>query len=155
MWILTVAIALHALAAVVWVGGMAFAYWFLRPAVGVALVGPERQRLWREVFAGFFPMVWLAIVALLGTGYSMVFGVFGGFAAVGIHVHVMHAIALLMTLIFVYVYAFPWRKFRAAVDAADFSTGAARIESIRRLIAINLTLGLIVVVVGASGPYWP
>ena len=42
-------IALHVLAAVVWVGGMFFAYMVLRPSAGL-LVAPARVALWQRVF---------------------------------------------------------------------------------------------------------
>ena len=79
---LAIALALHTLAAVVWVGGMTFAYCFLRPVAGRALDGPQRLALWRGVFAGFFPVVWIAVAVLLLSGYYMVLGPFGGRAAV-------------------------------------------------------------------------
>lgn len=151
---LTIALALHALAAALWVGGMAFAYWFLRPAAG-ALAGPERQKLWRGVFSRFFPLVWASAIVLLATGYYMVFGAYGGFGATGIHIHVMHLLGLVMVAIFAHVFFAPWRRFQKAIDAGDGERAAKDLNSIRRFVAINLTLGLIVVAVGASGRYWP
>jgi uncharacterized membrane protein len=57
-------VTLHVLAAVVWVGGMFFAYMVLRQSTGpleptVGLV------LWHRVFRRFFPWVWASIVLLL------------------------------------------------------------------------------------------
>lgn len=45
---------LHVLSALVWVGGMFFAWMVLRPAAMKALEGPGRLKLWVEVFQGFF-----------------------------------------------------------------------------------------------------
>jgi uncharacterized membrane protein len=45
---------LHVLSALVWVGGMFFAWMVLRPAAMKALEGPARLKLWVEVFQGFF-----------------------------------------------------------------------------------------------------
>lgn len=150
----TVALALHALAAVIWVGGMAFAYWFVRPAAG-ALAGPERQRLWRGIFARFFPLVWAAIAILLVTGYYMVFTAFGGFAGAGMHVHIMQLLGIVMMLVFAHVYFAPWRRFRQAVDAGDGEAGARNLNLIRRLVGVNLMLGVILVIIASSGRYWP
>ena len=72
-------VALHVLAAVVWLGGMFFAYMVLRPAAG-PLEQRERFALWHRVFGRFFPWVWASIVLLLVTGYGMLFRGFGGFA---------------------------------------------------------------------------
>lgn len=44
---------LHVLSALVWVGGMFFAWMVLRPAAMKALEGPARLKLWVEVFQGF------------------------------------------------------------------------------------------------------
>ena len=71
-------IALHLLAAVVWVGGMFFAYMALRPVAATLLEPPQRLPLWTQTFMRFFPWVWLAILLLTATGYTIVFAVFGG-----------------------------------------------------------------------------
>lgn len=151
---MTILLALHALAAVIWVGGMAFAYSFLRPAAGEALEGPQRQALWRAVFRRFFTVVWIAVGVLLLTGYWMVFGMLGGFGGVGVHVHVMHGLGILMMLLFAHVFFAPWRRFRLALDNGDHGDAARRLNQIRILVGINLILGFIVVIVGASGRYW-
>ncbi|MDZ7829744.1 MAG: CopD family protein [Halofilum sp. (in: g-proteobacteria)] len=148
---LSLAVALHALAAVVWVGGMMFAYAFLRPVAGRALEGPARLALWRGVFARFFPVVWVTIAVLLLTGYYMVLGPFGGFGAVGQHIHAMHGLALVMAAIFAHLFFAPWKRFRRAVDAGDHEKGAAELARIGRFVAVNLVLGLIVVVVATGG----
>ncbi len=61
---LSLVLALHVLSAVLWVGGMFFAYLCLRPAAG-ALEPQHRLRLWAAVFERFFPWVWLSILILL------------------------------------------------------------------------------------------
>lgn len=43
---MTLAITLHLLATVIWVGGMFFAYMALRPVAGSLLKPPNRQTLW-------------------------------------------------------------------------------------------------------------
>jgi uncharacterized membrane protein len=147
------ALALHALAAVVWVGGMAFAYLFARPALG-ALEGPQRQTFWRGTFARFFPTVWASVLLLLATGYYLIFVTYGGFGGVGVHVHVMHLLGLVMMAIFAHVFFAPWRRFARAVDAGQRETAAKNIETIRKLVAVNLSLGVIVVAIGAGGRLW-
>ena len=80
------ALALHTLGAVVWVGGMFAIYVCLRPALGT-LEPPQRLRLMRVTFQKFFPWVWLAILLLLASGYWMVFMTFGGFARLPLHIN--------------------------------------------------------------------
>jgi uncharacterized membrane protein len=149
------AFALHILGAVVWVGGMFAIDACLRPALGT-LEPPQRLRLMRVTFQKFFPWVWIAILLLLASGYWMVFAVFGGFAGAGLHVHLMQMIGWLMIALFVWLFHGPWLAFKRAVDAEDWPSASARLNRIRQIIAVNLPLGLLVVVVGASansGPF--
>ena len=143
----------HILAAVIWVGGMFFAHQMLRPAAG-PLDPAQRLPLWRRVFARFFPWVWISIAALLLSGFGMVIWGFGGFAHIGHHVHIMMGIGIVMMLAFAHLYFAPWRRFRRAVDAGDFAAAAPQLDQIRRIVTFNLVLGLIVVVIGATGRYW-
>jgi uncharacterized membrane protein len=147
------AIALHILGAVVWVGGMFVIYVCLRPALGT-LEPPQRLRLMRATLARFFPWVWAAVLLLLAAGYWMVFATFGGFDRVGVHVHLMQGIGWVMIILFVWLFHGPWLAFKRAVDAADWARAGASLDRIRKIIAVNLPLGLIVVVIGASGRYW-
>jgi uncharacterized membrane protein len=146
------AAALHALAATFWVGGMLFAYGFLRPSLG-PLAAAERLRLWRRVFARFLPAVAVAIAVLIVTGYLLLFGHYGGFAHAGLHVHLMHLTGWLMFLLFAWLLARPWRSFRAAVDAGRLEAAAPELDRIRRIVAVNLGLGLLTVAIGAGGRF--
>ncbi|MSQ70126.1 MAG: hypothetical protein EXR27_02395 [Betaproteobacteria bacterium] len=128
-------------------------YMCLRPALGT-LEPPQRLKLMRVTFGKFFPWVWASIVLLLASGYWMVFGYLGGFAKVGIHVHLMQGIGLLMVALFVWLFHGPWLKLKRAVDAGEWAVAGPNLNRIRQIIAINLPLGLIVAVIGASGRYW-
>jgi len=146
-------IALHVLAVVVWVGGMAFAYVVLRPSAG-ALESETRLQLWHGVFRRFFPWVWTSIIVLLASGYGMIFVYFGGFAGAGLYIQVMQGIGIVMMLLFLHLFFVPWRRFTHAVTGKHFAEAAKNLEQIRRVVAVNLVLGLITIVVGASGRFW-
>jgi len=150
---MTVLVALHALAAVLWVGGMFFAYMVLRPSAG-PLEPPARLSLWHRVFSRFFPFVWASIAVLLASGYAMLFGRFGGFAGAGLYIHVMQVTGILMMLLFLHLFFAPWRRFSRAVGAEEWSDAAAALGQMRRIVAINLLLGVITVAAGASGRFW-
>lgn len=152
---MTVLLALHIVAATIWVGGMFFAYVVLRPAVGGIEPPPERARLWRRVFERFFLYVSLSVLALIATGYGMIFLVFGGFAGVDPYVHIMHAVGLIMFLAYGHLRFAAWPKFRNAVDSDDFEQAGRRLGLIRKIVAVNLGLGWVTVIVGATGRYWP
>ena len=144
---------LHALSAVVWVGGMFFAHQVLRPAAASLEPGP-RLILWSHVLGRFFAWVIPVTVLLLASGYVLVFAVFGGFSRVGVHVHLMQGIGILMMLLFFHLYFAPWSRFRAAVARQDWAEGGRQLGQIRTIVTINLVLGLIVVAIGSSGRYW-
>ena len=74
----SISITIHIFAAIVWVGGMFFAYIILRPSLSDA-EPPQRLEIWGGVFQRFFPWVWLSVIALPLTGYGLIFTHFGGF----------------------------------------------------------------------------
>jgi uncharacterized membrane protein len=148
-----VLIALHVLAAVVWVGGMFFAYMVLRRSA--APLEPEtRLALWNRVFRGFFPWVWTSIVVLLASGYGMMFLYLGGFAGSGPYIHVMQGLGIVMMLLFMHLFFVPWRRFSRAGATGHFAEAAKHLDQLRRIVATNLGLGLITIIVGASGRFW-
>jgi len=146
-------VLLHVLAAVIWVGGMFFAYVALRPALGT-VEAPVRLKIWNQVFSRFFVWVWAAIILLLATGYTQVIWDFGGFNAAGLHVQIMHGTGLLMMAIFVYFFFGPYRRYQLQVTAETWEEAGKTLAHIRRIIATNLSLGLITVAIGASGRFW-
>ena len=150
---LALSVALHALAAIVWVGGMGFAYWYLRPAAG-PLDGPVRLGLWQRVFARFFVWVWIAAILLPVTGYVMVWGQWGGMGSMPLHAHLMQGLGWVMIVLFLYLWFVPYRRFKAALTAGDPPTAAAALDRIRLIVKTNLAIGLINAAIGASGRYW-
>ena len=111
-------LALHVLAAVVWVGGMFFAY------------------------------------MVLLSGYGMLFLYFGGFAGAPPHIYVMQATGIIMMLLFLHLFFAPWRRLSRAVEREVFSEAAKELGQIRGIVAVNLVLGLLTVIAGASGRSW-
>jgi uncharacterized membrane protein len=150
---LTLLLAAHVLAAVFWVGGMAFAYTILRPAAG-PLEPPVRLSLWRRVFASFLPWVGLSIVVLLASGLWMIFILFGSMAAVPLYVNLMLGIGLLMMLLYLHLLFAPYKRLRRAVDAGAWPDAGKALNQVRQLVGINTILGVIVIVLGGTGRYW-
>lgn len=149
-----VAITLHILSAVVWVGGMFFAYMALRPVAASLLEPPLRLPLWSKTFARFFPWVWATVILLPASGYWMIFETFEGMQNVGLHVHIMHVIGIAMIAIYLHVFFAPYQRMNRAIDARDFPAAGIQLAVIRRLIGINLTLGLITIIFATGGAYW-
>lgn len=153
MTLSALAISLHILSAVLWVGGMFFAHQVLRPVAVRQFDPPQRLQLWSQIFARFFPWVWLSVAVLLVTGYWMIFRLFGGLAAVGLHVHIMQGLGWLMMLLYLHLYFAPFRRLKEAVVTEQWAAAAKQLNQIRRIVGINLSLGLIVTAVAAAGRY--
>ena len=151
---MSITVTLHLLAAVLWVGGMFFAHQVLRPVAVTLLEPPLRQQLWVGVFGRFFPVVWIAILTILATGYWMLFVTFGGMASAGLYIHIMHGLGLLMVAIFFYVYFVPYQALKRSVAAQIWPEGKKHIDSIRDLVGINTIIGLITIAVAAGGRYF-
>ncbi len=149
---MTISLLLHLLGAVIWVGGMFFAYMALRLAAMKTLEPPHRLALWQATFHYFFPWVWLSILALLGSGYYMIV-LLGGFKAIGLYVHIMHGLALLMVAVFIYIFFLPYARLTNAVHAKQWPEGGKALARIRAMIAMNLSLGLIIICVVIIGKY--
>ncbi len=151
--LLALTIAAHALSAVIWVGGMFFAYVCLRPSLG-PLDPPVRLQLWADVFSRFFVWVWIIAIALPLTGNYLIIGVYGGFANVGLNIHIMNGLGWIMVGLFALLYFIPYRRFGAAVTGQDWPEAAKHLNTIRQIVATNLGLGLIVIAIATSGRYW-
>lgn len=150
---MSIALFLHILAAVIWVGGMFFAHVVLRPVAAGQLEPPVRLTLWVGVFKRFFPMVFAAIATLLVTGYWMVLSFYQGFDAVGMHVHIMIWTGYVMMLIFFHVFFAPFKRLKRAVAAEEWAAGGKSLVQIRKLVGINLLIGLAVIAIASGGRY--
>jgi uncharacterized membrane protein len=144
--------SLHVLAAMVWVGGMFFAWMILRPAVGAALEGPPRLKLWLEVFPRFFVWVWAVVVVLPITGVGMIQLQFVNFDIAPRYVQVMMGLYVVMTALFIRIQSLQLPEMKRAVEAQQWAEGAAVLGRIRRLVGINLIIGLAVVAIAAARP---
>ena len=148
---MTTAITLHVLSAVIWVGGIFFAYMALRPVAAVLLEPPARLSLWCNVFGKFFPWVWVCIFSLLGSGYWMALTLFGSFGNFPLFVNLMNGLGILMMLLFMHVFFAPYRRMKQALAADDLPAAGKKLAQIRMIIGINLILGLAVVTIGTAG----
>jgi uncharacterized membrane protein len=77
----------------------------------------------------------------------------GGFLAVGAYVRAMMALGIVMVIIYIYLYFVPWQRFRRAVSIEDWPAANATLQRMRFIVGVNLILGLVTIVVGASGRY--
>jgi len=144
--------SLHALAALVWVGGMFFAWMILRPAAVTSLEAPARLILWDEVLRRFFLWVWLAIVVLPISGVGLLHLRFGGFAGAPKYVQIMMGLYIAMLALFLRVQLLQLPPLRQAIAAQDWPAGGAALGRIRQLVGYNLLLGLALMAVATARP---
>jgi uncharacterized membrane protein len=140
---------IHVTCVAVWVGGMFFAYQCLRPVAAEQLAPPERLRLWNAVFARFFPWVWAAVVLIPASGLTTIAAI--GMRAAPLHWHLMLFTGSIMIVLFLVVYFVPYRRLRTSVQSQDWKAGGGALALIRRLVGINLLLGLLTIAIATGG----
>jgi uncharacterized membrane protein len=143
-----VLVLVHLLAVIVWIGGMFFAHFCLRPVAAAQLQPPQRLPLLAAVLGIFFKFVGIALLVLWGSGLIR-FAQAG--AAIPAHWHAMAGLALLMTLIFAVIVLRYFRRMRAALEIGDLPSAGRAMNAIRSLVLTNLVLGLITVTVAVAG----
>jgi uncharacterized membrane protein len=141
---------LHALSAAFWVGGMAVMHFAVRPSAVATLEPPVRLPFMAAVLSRFFAGVSAAIVILLAAGLGMVW-LAGGFAQVRSNVHAMLAIGLVMMAIYVYIRVAPFPRLKRAITARAWPVAAANLDTIRKLVGVNLLLGVAVFALAVAG----
>ncbi len=137
-----VALFFHLLAVAVWVGGMVFAHFCLRPALSD--LSPQlRLPLIEGVFGRFFNWVAAAVIVTLLTG-GFLLTAFGGAHATW-PLHAMAGLGVLMMLIFGHVRFAIFPRIRRAVQAQNWPDGARAVGAMRMLVLVNLVLGVVTI----------
>lgn len=148
---MSIAMTLHLLGVIVWVGGMFFAHMVLRVALNRMLEPHERLQLMLKVFDGFFPWVWVSVILILASGYWMLFVQYQTETTTWLSF--MSMVGTLMAAIFVFIYAIPYHQLSTSLKTKDMVKAVASISLIRQLILTNLILGLTTTVVAMLGKY--
>ncbi len=142
---------LHLISAIVWMGGMTFMLFALRPAILATLEPQPRARLMGEVWQRFFAIVAVAVLVLFATGTHMYTHMFrvakaagaatGAGGSVPLGWNLMLVIGMVMFLIFGHIYFAGLRKFKRAVAAAEWPVAAKVAGQIHTLVVVNFVLG--------------
>ncbi len=148
----------HVLSIIVWIGGMVFAHFFLRPAL-TQLEPPVRLRLMHDVLGRFFQAVMVASLLTLVSGVWMLGRVAkqvvqsGGSFEMPLAWTVMAVLGVAMVAIFMHIRFALFKRLGRAVAASEWSAGGAALAKIRTWVSINLGLGLLVLL--ATLMRWP
>lgn len=140
----------HLLAIIVWIGGMVFAHFFLRPAT-LALEAPQRVRLMHDALGRFFQAVLIAAGVVLASGLWMIGRVAKESVQAGLGFNMplnwtlMATLGIVMMLIFGHIRFALYKRLNKAVAAQDWPAGGAALASIRTAVGINLAIGVVVI----------
>ena len=147
---------IHLLSIIVWIGGMVFAHFFLRPAL-ITLAAPERVRLMHDVLGRFFNAVLVAAGLALVSGVWMIGRIAKQTVQAGVKFNlplewmVMTVLGLLMLAIFGYIRFALYPRLTRAVTSAAWPAGGAALASIRTWVTVNLAIGVVIVAVTLLG----
>ncbi|BCO26279.1 hypothetical protein MIZ03_1159 [Rhodoferax lithotrophicus] len=147
---------LHLLSIVVWIGGMVFAHFFLRPAVGM-LEPALRVRLMHAVLGRFFNAVLVVALLTLVTGSWMIVNTAAQLAQsearfrMPLEWMIMATLGMVMMLIFGHIRFVLYKRLGRALQDAAWPKGAAALAQIRLWVMVNLVLGVVIVLVTVLG----
>ena len=142
----------HVLSIIVWIGGMVFAHFFLRPALA-QLEPPVRLRLMHDVLGRFFHAVLIAALLTLASGIWMLGRVAkqvvqsGGSFDMPLSWTIMATLGVVMVAIFMHIRFALYKRLSRAVAAAEWAAGGTAMAQIRTWVSINLGLGVLVLLV--------
>ena len=143
---------LHLIAGIVWLGGMTFMLFALRPAALATLEAQSRAQLMGQVWRRFFAIVLGAIVVLFTTGTHLYTQTFRaarlatGDGSVPLGWNIMLVLGLVMMLIFGHIYFAGFKKYKRAVAAAQWPDAAKAAGLIHTMTVINFSLGWVAIV---------
>ena len=142
----------HVLSIIVWIGGMAFAQFFLRPALA-PLEPAVRLRLMHDVLGRFFRAVLVASLLTLASGVWMLGRAAKQVVQSGASFEmplawtIMAVLGVAMVAIFMHIHFVLYKKLGRAVAASEWAGGGDALAQIRTWVAINLGLGVLVLLV--------
>lgn len=143
---------LHVLSIVVWIGGMVFAHFFLRPAVA-SLEPPVRLKLMNDVLGRFFRVVLAVSLVTLISGIWMLGRVAkqtvqsGGSFEMPLSWTIMTALGIVMVAIFMHIRFALFTKFKRFVGASEWAQAGPVLAKIRQWVFSNLIIGIAILLI--------
>ena len=151
MTLYSLLLLVHLLCVVVWVGGMAFALFCLRPAAIAILQPPQRIPLLHAALARFFAIVVVAIALILASGVTMILTV--DMKNAPIAWKWMIGLGIVMMTVFFHLRAAAFARLGRCVQAQDWPAAARHLDQIRLGVMLNLSIGLAIIAIMKLGRY--
>jgi uncharacterized membrane protein len=148
---------LHLLGIVVWIGGMFFMQVCLRPAAAEVLEPPARVRLMHAAMRRFFDVVIVAVIVIVLSGAAMIALAWRESTSSGLAFNMpldwyaMIGLFIVMLLVLAHLRLVVFRRLERAVAAQAWPAAAAAIATIRAEVAVNLVIGVFIVVIVRLG----
>ncbi len=140
----------HVLSVVIWVGGMFFAHFAMRPAA-TGLEANVRIPFMIDALRRFFGVVLVAAPVAVLSGLWMIGRVVHQASAAGGHFSMplgwttMATLGIIMLLLFGHIRFALYRRLQRAGQAQDRDAAIAALGSIRQWVFVNLILGLLAI----------
>ncbi|MFN3946619.1 MAG: hypothetical protein ACK4LA_00855 [Aquificaceae bacterium] len=123
---------LHVFFAMVWIGGMIYSLFFLKPSLKEIAQQETRDRFLKVVLSKFFLAVWISILVLFISGMGLWHGYRRDFTENTLF-HTKLFLFGLTVLIFLYIYFFLFRK--------------NKLSQIPNLVGINLLINTLILLI--------
>lgn len=140
----------HVLGVVVWVGGMFVLHFAVRPSAARLQEPSVRLTFLSSALGRFMSWAALAIVVVLASGLAMIL-IGGGFRNAHLSVHLMLAVGLAMLALYLHIRFAPFKRMRAAVITGDWTVAAANLDMVRKMVVLNLSLGIVTIAIATIG----
>lgn len=132
---------LHIFSIILWIGGMIFAHFFLRPSL--ALLEPnQRVLLMHATLKRFFGTVLVVSVLAWASGMSMM--ALSGGGSMPKDWMVMAALGTLMLGIFFHIRLVLFVKMSERVERNDLPGAGEHLNKIRQWVLVNLIIGVVI-----------
>jgi uncharacterized membrane protein len=149
--IITTAEAAYQIGALILVGGLFFLLFIVRPVSKETLGVEDRQRLFQLVYRRMHRWQWLGLLLLWAGGIGQRYPLEP--SAFSLPVQVMAASGAVVTLLIFGTHAICYFHLSERMEHEHWSK-AARISSlVRKIMALNLLLCLLLVLAGVANPY--
>jgi uncharacterized membrane protein len=138
---------LHLISGIVWMGGMTFMLFALRPAAMACMEPQPRAVLMGQVWQRFYAWVLIAIVVLFTTGTHLYTATFRaakaatGAGSVPLGWNVMLVLGISMMLVFGHIYFAGFKKYKRGIATADWALAAKAGGLIHKMTLVNFALG--------------
>ena len=141
----------HVISIIVWIGGMYFAHFFLRPSLSV-LEPAQRLKLMHAVLGRFFAAVIVASLAAIGSGVWMIgrmakiVSQTGGNFSMPWTWAVMSGLGILMLAIFFYIRLVLFKSLTTSVQSDAWQEAGVHLGRIRHWVAVNMMIGTAIII---------